>query len=83
MRKALILTDATFRLREFSALALKICSEQVYQQDWPDIRREFSDRSPRHKSLVDDLDIALTANAAGLRQSAAGGKTVKQRRSEE
>ena len=56
-------TDESFRLPAFAELAFRICSENIYQQDMPQLIEEFRRRTPRHEALVADLGTALAANA--------------------
>ncbi len=57
-RRALLNTDSTFRLSAFGEVALRICSEQLYQQDMPELLNQFGNRSPRHRLLLEDLRTA-------------------------
>ena len=43
----------------FSELAIRACSEEIYQQDMPNIMREFSSRSPYHAALVHNVEKCL------------------------
>jgi AbiV family abortive infection protein len=62
VRRALLEDDDSFRLPAFAELALRICSEHIYQQDMPQLIDEFRKRTPRHEALVGDLEIALAGN---------------------
>lgn len=62
VRRALLVEDDQFRLPAFGELAFKICSEDIYQQDWPELIDEFGKRSLRHEALVDSLNVALSTN---------------------
>lgn len=57
-RRALMNADSIFRLSTFGEIALRICSEPLYQQDMPEILKEFEDRSVRHRALMDDFRTA-------------------------
>jgi len=61
VRRALLHEDQDFRFREFGTLAMRICSEQIYQQDWPGMRDRFAATSPRHQALIADLTAALAS----------------------
>ncbi len=63
VRRALLADDDSFRLPAFAELALRICSEDIYRQDMPQLIEEFRGRTPRHEALVADLETALAANA--------------------
>jgi AbiV family abortive infection protein len=76
VRRALIYDDADYRFREFSQVAFMICSQEVYQQDWPGIRDRFSTQSPWHKAIIDDINVALEGTASVFRNA------VKDKRSE-
>lgn len=52
---ALELSEAEFRYESFSEIALRICSENLYQHEMPAILEEFSSRSGRHAALIEDL----------------------------
>ena len=62
VRRALLANDDRFRLLAFGGLALRICSEPIYQQDMPQLISEFRGRTPRHEALIADLETALAAN---------------------
>jgi AbiV family abortive infection protein len=66
VRRAVLVDDEAFRLIAFSEIAFRICSENLYQQDMPQLIAEFRKRSSRHEALVADLETALTANASFL-----------------
>lgn len=63
VRRALLADDDSFRLPAFGELALRICSEPIYQQDMPQLIEKFRTRTPRHEALVADLETALAGNA--------------------
>lgn len=63
VRRALLADNDSFRLPAFAELALRICSENIYQQDMLRLIDEFRRRTPRHEALVADLETALAANA--------------------
>jgi hypothetical protein len=63
VRRAVLAEDETFRLGSFSELAYRICTEDLYQQDMPQLILEFRKRTPRHEALIADLETALAANA--------------------
>jgi AbiV family abortive infection protein len=63
VRRALLADNDSFRLPAFAELALRICSEHIYQQDMPQLIDEFRRRTPRHKALVADMETTLAANA--------------------
>jgi AbiV family abortive infection protein len=76
--RAVLFTDDFFRLRAFSEVAFRICSEDIYQQQMPNIMDEFRKRTAQHEALVADLDIALAANRNfldGIMQSLASANT--------
>lgn len=62
VRRALLADDVPFRLRAFGELALRICSEDLYQQDMPRLSAEMSARGSRYAALISDLETALAAN---------------------
>lgn len=62
VRRALLADDDSFRLPAFAELAFRIYSEDIYQQDMPQLIDEFRKRTPRHEALVVDLETALAAN---------------------
>jgi AbiV family abortive infection protein len=41
-----------FRYKAFSEIALRICSERIYQQNMPEIFAEFESRSASHERLM-------------------------------
>jgi len=57
-RRALMFVDAPFRLTAFAEIALRVCSEKLFQQDMPEILAQFASRSTPHKALVEDLRTA-------------------------
>jgi AbiV family abortive infection protein len=63
VRRALLAEDDSFRLPAFAKLALRICTENIYQQDMPMLIHEFRRRTPQHEAFVADLETALAANA--------------------
>ena len=62
VRRALLADDDSFRLSAFAEIAFRICTEDVYQQDMPQLIEEFRKRTPRHEALIADLETALAAN---------------------
>ncbi len=62
VRRALLAKDDCFRLLAFGGIALRICSEPIYQQDMPQLISEFRGLTPRHEALIADLEIELAAN---------------------
>ncbi len=72
-RRALMHADSVFRLSAFGEIGLRICSENLYQQDMPEILNEFESRSARHRLLVGDLRTTFegtTKFLAGLDRAA-------------
>lgn len=59
-RRALTFVDPPFRLPAFAEIALRVCSENLYQQDMPGILLQFGSRSSKHKALLEDLQTAYT-----------------------
>lgn len=59
VRQAMFNADEDFRMKEFGHLGRRICTEEIYQQDWPAILTEFEHRSERHQALVRDLRTTL------------------------
>ena len=55
--------SASRRLPAFGEIVLRICSEEIYQQDIPQLINEFRRRTLRHEALVADMETALAANA--------------------
>lgn len=62
VQRTLFFKDTNFRLTAFGEVAFRICSEDIYQQDMPNILEEFHSRSIQHAELISDLNIALDAN---------------------
>jgi AbiV family abortive infection protein len=62
VRRALQADEESFRLPAFAEIAFRICSENIYQQDMPQLIEEFRQRTPRHGALIDDLETAIAAN---------------------
>lgn len=58
--------EAAFEI--FSEMAFRICSEDLYQHDMPDIFREFATRSPEHGRLIHQLEAHLIAGREWLQQ---------------
>lgn len=52
---ALEKSDSDFRYEVFSEIALRICTENLYQRDMPGIFEEFRLRSERHNMLIKDM----------------------------
>lgn len=77
VRKALVARDESFRFAAFSEIALRICSEDVYQQDMPALFAEFRKRSARHDALISDLEVALSANSAFFQNLARTDENAK------
>jgi len=61
VRRALLNDDTPFRLQEFGTIALRLCTENVYQQDMPLLIEEFSAKSTRHAAIITDLNVALSS----------------------
>jgi len=55
IHSALEMSDAEFRYEAFSEIALRVCTENIYQQDMPGILEEFRLRSERHAALIEDM----------------------------
>jgi AbiV family abortive infection protein len=55
IHSALEMSDAEFRYDAFSEIALRVCTEDLYQQDMPAILEEFRSRSERHAALIEDM----------------------------
>jgi AbiV family abortive infection protein len=66
-QEALNESDADFRLAAFSEIALRICSENIYQQDMPAIYAGFKNQSSRHEELLNILADRLSAGKNVLR----------------
>lgn len=62
VRRALLAYDDSFRLPAFAQIAFRICSENIYQQEMPQLIDEFRKRTPRHEALIADLETALEGN---------------------
>jgi len=62
--KALEEDDAEFRYKAFSELALRACTEVLYQQQMPAVMAEFAQRSPRHAAIVQALDTHFVEEKA-------------------
>jgi hypothetical protein len=63
VRRALLADNDSFRLPAFAELALRICTEHIYQQDMQQLIDEFRRRTPRHEALIADLETTLATNA--------------------
>ncbi len=77
VRRVLLHTDIPFRTKEFGAVAFKICSEEVYQQDMPQILEQFGASSVRHAKILHDLNMALRSVPPGF-EHATGQPVVNQ-----
>ncbi len=55
LKAALDDAEPAFRYRAFSEIALRICSEELYQQDMPAVFAEFERRSDKHEALLRSL----------------------------
>jgi hypothetical protein len=64
--KALEEANSTFRYDAFSEIAIRICSENLYQQDMPAIYAEFERRSREHRELMQALGKHLSAGRDDL-----------------
>lgn len=64
--KALEEADSDFRYDAFSEIAIRICSENLYQQNMPAIYAEFESRSPKHRVLMEALAKYLNAGKDDL-----------------
>ncbi|HQP88906.1 MAG TPA: AbiV family abortive infection protein [Thermoanaerobaculia bacterium] len=63
---ALTSADPEFRLRAFSRIAERICTDQdLLQEDMPYLLVTLSQESPRHASLVSDLEHRLNESHRG------------------
>ena len=62
VRRVILHKNTCFRFGVFGALAFRICSENLYQQDMPRLAGEFRRLSEHHQEAFDDLDIALAGN---------------------
>jgi AbiV family abortive infection protein len=62
-RRALTFVDSPFRLTAFGDVALRVCSEKIYQQDMPGILTQFGSQSVQHRALLDDLRAAYAGTA--------------------
>lgn len=63
VKRTLCCTDVEFRFVEFGCLAYRFCTEEIYQQQVPEIYRAFSNFSDRHSTLIEDLQRAFRDNA--------------------
>ena len=63
VRRALLADNDSFRLPAFAELALRICTEHIYQQDMQQLIDEFRRRTPRHEALIADLETTLATSA--------------------
>lgn len=52
---ALERSNAEFRYEAFSEIALRVCTEKLYQHHMPSILDEFRLRSERHTALIEDM----------------------------
>jgi AbiV family abortive infection protein len=68
IRRALMRDDHVYRFREFAKVALTICTQDVYQQDWPSLRDSFADKSPHHAAIIEEIQIALKGTADTLKE---------------
>src|SRR5579862_7740796 len=66
IEKALEEADSAFRYDAFSEIAIRICSENLHQQDMPSIYAEFESRSPKHQLLMEALGKHLSAGRDDL-----------------
>lgn len=55
IHSALEMSHAEFRYEAFSEIALRVCTENIYQQDMPGILEEFRLRSESHAALIEDM----------------------------
>lgn len=55
VKAALDEEEPAFRYRAFSEIALRICSDKLYQQDMPAVFAEFEQRSIKHEALMRTL----------------------------
>jgi AbiV family abortive infection protein len=60
-QEALNQSESDFRFAAFSEIALRICSENIYQQDMPAIYADFKSQSSRHQELLNVLEDRLSA----------------------
>ena len=61
--------------RQSRLLALRICSDEVYQQDWPAPGSQFVARSARHGAMRADIEVALKGRAGFFKQAVAANET--------
>lgn len=59
VRRTIFFDNEDFRMEEFGKVALTICTEEIFQQDWPLLKEKLKSTSEQHKMLLDDIDIAL------------------------
>src|SRR5260370_11824006 len=64
--KALEEANSAFRYDAFSEIAIRICSENLYQQNMPAIYAEFERRSREHRELMQALGKHLIAGRDDL-----------------
>lgn len=58
--------DVKFNYRTFSEICLRICSQDIYQQDMPTLLAEFGKRSASHAKLLTDLQESLERSSEFL-----------------
>jgi hypothetical protein len=64
--KALEEAKSAFRYDAFSEIAIRICSENLYQHNMPAIYAEFERRSREHRKLMQALGKHLIAGRDDL-----------------
>jgi AbiV family abortive infection protein len=67
--RTLTASNSAFRLAAFGEVAFRICSENIYQQDMPNILLSFEKRSAEHKLIVDNLAEAFASVTAFLSET--------------
>jgi AbiV family abortive infection protein len=66
--------DIEFAHRAFGGIAFRICTEELYSADMPQIIEAFAARSVRHERLVDSLRAALAAGTNVIKTFAAAAR---------
>jgi hypothetical protein len=70
-------TDHIYRFDTFAAVAFTICTQEIYQQDWPAMRAAFGAKSARNKAILHDIDVALKGTAAFFKHATSRGKAKR------
>lgn len=76
IRRALSHDDYFYRFRTFATIAYRVCSEEVFQQDWPAMRASFVAKSFRHHAIVADIETGFRGMADFFRASVAGEQSA-------